>query len=377
MKKGNNLLIVALAFLAFGSIRCTYYTNPGEPPIIIPPPEPGYVGSATCGACHIDIYNSFQNTGHPYILTKVTEGSAPQYPSTTLDYLPASFTGGWNDVSYVIGGFAWKYNLIDENGFIYTGDDAQYNFATGSSAPFHSDVAAGTKPFTCGECHTTGWESVADGALPQDGLVGMGGSFFAAGVQCEACHGMGSVHAASRSPEDIVINTDASACGQCHSRNDDGTVSAADGFILNYSQYDEMLSTAHKDLSCVACHDPHASVKHGSVGGIATTCTECHPNMKNPSHNGADCVTCHMPYASRSATNANKYVGDVMTHIFKINTAADGQMFNEEGTIANGSDGVTLGYACYQCHKDDDNIGGNNSRRTLQQLSNRATNYHN
>lgn len=377
MKKGNNLLIVALAFLAFGSIRCTYYTNSGEPPIIIPPPEPAFVGSATCGACHSEIYDSFLNTGHPYILKKVTDGVAPEYPSSELNYLPASFTGGWNDVSYVIGGFAWKYNLIDENGFIYTGNDAQYNFATGSPAPFHSDVAAGTKAFTCGQCHTTGWESVADGALPQDGLVGMGGSFFEAGVQCEACHGKGSIHASSRSASDIVIDTDASVCGQCHSRNDGVTVSAAGGFVLNYSQYDEMSSAKHKDLSCVACHDPHASVKNGATGGIIINCTECHPNMRNPTHNGADCVTCHMPYASRSATNENKYVADIRTHIFKINTAADGQMFNEDGAVANGSDGVTLSFACYQCHKDDNNIGGSASKRTLQQLSSRARTYHN
>jgi hypothetical protein len=99
--------------------------------------------------------------------------------------------------------------------------------------------------------------------------------------------------------------------------------------------------------------------------------------MKNPTHNGADCITCHMPYATKSATSVNKYVGDVQTHIFKINTAADGQMFNEAGNVANGTDGVTLGYACYQCHKDEDNVGGSNSKRTLTQLSNRATNYHN
>ncbi len=377
MKKGNNILIVALAFLAFGSIRCTYYTNPEDPLFVIPPPEPGYVGSAACASCHVDIYNSFQNSGHPYILTKVTDGTAPEYPSTSLDFLPPSFSNGWNDVSYVIGGFAWKYHLIDNDGFVYTGDDAQYNFATSSAVPYHSDMAPGTKTFSCGQCHTTGWESVEDGALPQDGLVGMGGSFFAAGVQCEACHGMGSVHAGSRSAEDIVINTDAAACGQCHARNEDHSISAADGFILNYSQYDELLAAKHKNLSCVSCHNPHVSVQHGVSGGIATSCTECHPNMKNPTHNGADCVTCHMPNASRSATNANKYVGDVMTHIFKINPAADGQMFNEDGTVANGADGVTLGYACYQCHKDEDNIGGNNSKRTLQQLSNRATNYHN
>jgi hypothetical protein len=377
MKKGNYLLIVVVAFLAFGSVSCTYYTNPAEPEFIIPPPTPAYIGSEGCANCHQDIYNTFRNSGHPYILSEVKEGVPPTLPNTTLDYIPAHFASGWNDVSYVIGGFAWKYQFIDDEGYIYTGNDAQYNLKTSAAVPYHADVAPGTKEFSCGKCHTTGWESTQDGALPQDGLMGMGGSFFAAGVQCEACHGMGSIHAGSRSAEDIIIDTEALACGSCHSRNEDHSIAAADGFILNYTQYDELISSGHKNLSCVACHDPHASVKHGQTGGIVKSCTECHTNMKNPTHNGADCVTCHMPYATKSATSVNKYVGDVQTHIFKINTAENGQMFNEAGTVANGSDGVTLGYVCYQCHKDEDNVGGNNSHRTLRQLSSRARTYHN
>ncbi|MDZ7605044.1 MAG: cytochrome c3 family protein [Cyclobacteriaceae bacterium] len=377
MIKGNSILIIAVVFLVYGSMSCTYHTNPGDLPNVMPPPEAGYVGTTRCKGCHDGIYNTYKNSGHPYILSKVTGGAAPEYPSTTVDFLPPSFSKGWNDVSYVIGGFAWKYNLIDKQGFIYTGDDAQYNFATNSTVPYHSEMAPGTKTFSCGQCHTTGWESAEDGAVPQDGLVGMGGSFFAAGVQCEACHGMGGVHASTRSPADIVIDTDASACGQCHARNEGLSISASDGFILNYSQYDELLAAKHKDLSCVSCHNPHASVKHGIAEGIASSCTECHPNMKNPTHNGADCVTCHMPNASRSAsTSPNKYVADVKTHIFKINPAANGQMFNEDGKVANGAKGVTLSYACYQCHKDKDNIGGNNSKKLLQQLSKKATNYH-
>jgi hypothetical protein len=110
--------------------------------------------------------------------------------------------------------------------------------------------------------------------------------------------------------------------------------------------------------------------------GIRTNCTDCHEGINNPTHNGADCITCHMPNATKSAVASNKYVGDVMTHIFKINAAEDGEMFNEDGTIANGETGITLAYACYQCHRDNDNIGGNNSRKTLKQLSDRATDYH-
>jgi hypothetical protein len=373
MKKGNYLLLIVGAFLVFGSVSCTYYTNPNDPIFVPPPPEPGYIGSQGCAGCHEETYNSFITTGHPYILNQVENNEPPTYPNTTVDFLPPHFAA-WDDVSYVIGGFAWKYQFTDSEGFIYTGDDAQYNFTDEMAVPYRAEEAPGSIKFDCGKCHTTGWISADDGGVPE--FAGMDGEFFAAGVQCEACHGMGSIHASSQSAEDIIIDIEASACGSCHSRNDGAQISAADGFISNYSQYDEMLSTAHSEFSCITCHDPHASVKHGESAGISQSCTDCHADMNNPTHNGADCVTCHMPYASKSASSVNKYVADIQTHIFKINAAADGEMFNEDGTIANGSSGVTLGYACYQCHRDDDGVGGNNSSRTLEELSERATGYH-
>lgn len=377
MRKGNYLLIVAMAALAFGSVSCTYYSNPEEPGFELPePPEQGYVGANKCAECHEGMHNNFLTTGHAHALSKVESGVAPTFPHTSVDFVPPYFSSGWNDVSYVIGGFAWRYLLTDNNGYIYTGDDAQYNFEDNMAVPYRPADSPETIKFDCGKCHTTGWVSADDGGIPPAGLVGFDGGFFEPNVQCEACHGKGALHAFSPSSENIVINTDASACGSCHSRNDGAEISASDGFISNYSQYDELLSTKHKDLSCVACHDPHASVKHGETAGIIQNCTECHEDMKNPTHNGADCLTCHMPFASKSATSMNKYVADVKTHIFKINPIADGEMFNNDGTIANGSSGVTLGYVCYQCHKDAKGVGGSKTYKSLEELSELAAGYH-
>ena len=377
MKKGNCWLIIIVPLIIIGTIRCTYFTNPEpELPDFPVPPEPSFVGSEECDKCHQDIYNNFILSGHPYKLPKVENGEAPTYPFTTLDYLPPYFSNGWSDVSYVIGGFAWKYRFIDKDGYIYTGDDAQYNFQNSSVVPYHADEAPGTKKYTCGKCHTTGWKSVADGGAPQDGLPGMDGEFFAGGIQCEACHGMGSVHASSGKKSDIVVNRDAADCGKCHYRNEDHSIAASGGFIKHHEQYDEMIAAGHKELACVDCHNPHISVKHGQTGGIIKDCLECHEGIKNPTHNGADCNTCHLPYASKSAVATNKYVGDVMTHIFKINTDKDGKMFSEDGKTANGETGVTLGFVCYQCHRDSRGIGGENSTRSLGQLSEYAKDYH-
>jgi hypothetical protein len=379
MRKGNYLLIVvALAFLTFGSVSCTYYTNPQDPGFVIPepePPDPAFIGSESCAACHQETYDDFITTGHPYILSEVTDATAPLYPNTSIDFIPPFFTNGWTDVAYVIGGYAWKYQFIDSEGYIYTGDNAEYHFATQSAVPYEADMAPGTKQFTCGQCHTTGWVSVDDGGSPQDDLLGMGGAFHSPGVQCEACHGMGAIHRFTQASEDIVVDLRASTCGTCHARNNGTVISAADGFILNYSQYDEMLATGHKDMNCVDCHDPHLSSKYGGEG-IVQTCTDCHTDMKNPTHNGADCITCHMPRATKSAAASTIYDADVMTHIFKINSAEDGEMFNAEGTLANGTSGITLAFACYQCHKDRQGVGGENSTKSLSQLAARADGYH-
>ena len=176
MKKGNCWLIVMLPLLLFGAASCTYYTNSGPEDIIIPEPplpELAFIGSEECALCHQGHYDRFIESGHPYKLPKVVDGVAPIYPFTSLEYLPPHFSNGWSDVSYVIGGFAWKYRFIDKNGYIYTGDDAQYNFQNSSVVPYHADEDPGTKKYTCGKCHTTGWKSVADGGSPQDGLPGM------------------------------------------------------------------------------------------------------------------------------------------------------------------------------------------------------------
>lgn len=83
--------------------------------------------------------------------------------------------------------------------------------------------------------------------------------------------------------------------------------------------------------------------------------------------------------ASKSAinTDGNAHIGDVKTHIFKINTAADGDMFNADGNLANTDGaGVTLDYVCYRCHKDDAGVGGTASTKTMIALSNKATGFH-
>ncbi|MFN2123285.1 MAG: hypothetical protein ACK2UP_07275, partial [Candidatus Promineifilaceae bacterium] len=92
------------------------------------PPE--YVGSEACGQCHEDTYEVFMDSGHPHNLTKVENGEAPTYPFTQLENPPDGYT--WDDISYVIGGYYWRANFVDQDGLVVTGDQdatTQFNFA--------------------------------------------------------------------------------------------------------------------------------------------------------------------------------------------------------------------------------------------------------
>ena len=92
-----------------------------------------YAGMDSCKECHTKIYDTFVKSGHPYKLNKVVDGKPPTYPFTKVTELPEGVT--WDDVSYVIGGYNWKYRFVGKDGFIITGSSGdknylnQYNFA--------------------------------------------------------------------------------------------------------------------------------------------------------------------------------------------------------------------------------------------------------
>ncbi|MBU0743082.1 cytochrome c3 family protein [bacterium] len=380
------LLLMASGLLALTGCSDDDTTAPEDPPDL------AFEGSDACAQCHVEIHGNWQDSGHPYKLTKI-DGVAPtdKFPTfsafnsvdKTVIEPPAGYA--WADISYTIGGYGWKMRWMDENGYIITqNDDTQYNFEDGSRVAYHPNDPIGTIEYDCGRCHTTGWVLSDDDVAEnnQDGLPGLVGTFFAGGVHCEQCHGMGSRHAFDPEGFDMTVDTSAALCGQCHTRDAENHIAASGGFIQHHEQYDEWLHSPHNSVlgpDCNACHDPHSSVKFDSVAmgvGTSTSCEDCHTvQMK---HNGfPTCIDCHMPKASKSAIAAiPDYVGDIRTHIFAINTDAVGKMegmFDAAGTLVqedvDGMAMVTLDFACYGCHRDDDGVGGIFSPKPLQELS--------
>lgn len=341
-----------------------------------------YIGSDTCGQCHEDIYAKFTLSGHPYKLTKIENGQPPTYPYDDLTGgIPEPPEGySWDDISYVIGGFAWKARFIDQDGYIITGDaDAttEYNFANEAVGtdeqwvPYHPGEML---PYDCGGCHSTGYSP--DGH--QDNLEGIVGTWALPGVQCEECHGPGSRHAEDPYGVQMVVERSSNLCGDCHIRDNPALIDAADGFTRHHEQYEELYNSKHFALDCIACHDPHASTVYSDEEvnpnhGLRQACDTCHWQQvyqNNRRHLGVQCTDCHMPPMVVSAVgDLEIFTGDINSHLFSINPDPNAPQFSEDGSQT--MPYITLSYACMHCHN-----GEYAEERDLETLADMADGYH-
>lgn len=324
-----------------------------------------YVGSDVCFKCHPDQHNDFRVSGHPYKIQKVDTVKFWALP------LPKGYT--WDDISYVIGGATKKARYMDKKGYIITmtGPNRdkpgknQYNIENGTWSDYHPGEK--TK-YDCGPCHMTNFKKEG----MQDGLEGIVGTWTFAGIQCEECHGAGGDHAMMGDKSKIKVDRTSAACGKCHIRGAKEKIPAQKGFIQHHEQYNEMLAGPHKGLDCIICHNPHKKAQFS----LKADCANCHAKQAADYKGihmevGVTCADCHMPKATKSATSKGKLEGDVMTHIFKINTDSKAEMFFKEPKLdkegkqvmdkedkpvmnefAKGF--VTLDFACLNCHKNKD-----------------------
>ncbi len=360
----------------------------------------GYVTSSTCEDCHQTYYDQVFASSHPYKISKVVGDVAPTYPFSSVPSPPVGYD--WSEITYVIGGYGWKARFMDKDGYILTTGfngvpDAQYNIpradlGLGSGWTTYHSTDTAPKPYDCGTCHTTGWQTFADnGGVNQDGLIGISGTWEEPGVGCEQCHEPGVDHVVSQLAADITVDKTADQCGTCHTRDAAKRVLTSGGYVRHHEQHDELLAggPGMSALDCNDCHEPHIGTRYGhaAAGGIraAASCESCHTGQTNSHVVDVDCETCHLPRATKSARAVNTFVGDVRTHMFQIKAAAVGKDDPTEGMWVVDTDGkeiargfVTLDMVCYQCHDDPiSKEGGGLSEQTLAELSVRATGIHN
>ncbi len=338
---------------------------------------PTYVGSETCAECHQELSEKFNLSGHPYKLNPVVDGQEPEYPFTDLPGPPDGYT--WDDISYVIGGYNWKARFIDKEGYIITGDEGvatQYNF-------YNSDIGLGDEwvpyqageklPYDCGACHTTGYSPAGN----QDGLEGIIGTWAEPGIQCEECHGPGSLHAQHPASFEMKVDRDSAACGGCHYRDVVEEVDSSDGLIRHHEQYEELFQSKHAVIDCVQCHDPHIGViqlrEEEADKTTRVECQDCHFKESqnfNLDFHTKNCIECHMPRITMSAVgDAAKFTGDIRTHLMAIDPKQIGQ-FNEDGSLALSQ--IGLDFACRHCHVE----GGNASPKSDAELIEAASGIH-
>lgn len=372
-----------------------------------------YVGSDRCLLCHRD-KSSYLETGHNFKLTKVN-GKAPQYPFTSIDgsvdFLNVDNSlgnpSGWQDISYVIGGYKSSAMFIDQNGYIMAGDKAGTGLAPkGESVtenmiwPYHPGDTPDSHGFDyCGRCHTTGWQDTTtalhDDRNPnrQNDMPGMGGTFALTGIQCEACHGAGSKHIKSPSKQNITKDaaprmTDdyladdmgfglAIACSECHTVDDSlkrypDYVSPKNEIFGGDSQggrmtvkegrrdgrggrhaADTLLGTdpdtgeavgVKKHFRCSTCHNPHMSEHY----------------QNEPGHKGAmvrQCSDCHTMEFEEAVHGMAQCVDCHMpgsSHMFQIDLSApsdDPHHFSADGDY--NKPWLRAYDSCQGCHPSD------------------------
>ncbi len=370
-------LILALCLLAGGSLfvlTANYIHAQGDDG-----QQAQYVGGKVCAGCHQDVGSSHNTSRHALALQKTDKDKAPilgnfeQGEDVRTIQFPGedgtrAFTA--DDVAFAVGAgrYAQAYLMQVEDGYMVlpaiwnTVDQTWQPYALANNWP---DTAYDWNQ-SCAGCHVTAFQA-DQGTWKDDG------------VQCEACHGPGSLHIQSISSGDmnqirgaIVLSPDSQICGQCHSQ---GTEPGGRPFPLTYRPGETLLDD--NVFTLVAPDDPahwwstgHAKQKYmqfneWSVSGhpdalavmqqsefAADACLECHsqdyrwaaqvvdtsePVTVENAQFGVTCVSCHIVHAvdQPAATNND-------------NTEAT-QEAETGSSITDDSYGL-----CVSCHNDTD-----------------------
>jgi hypothetical protein len=380
----------ALALLAAGTAALLFYCLPrrhlphSDPVAPLPAVRPGaflnaapeatYVGLKSCVACHPQEHESYLATGHSRSLRDVDPASEPpgsEFRHATSGRIYEIYrrdrefrhresvqTPGGEalvladlPMRYAIGSgrFSRSY-LASRNGFLVESPATWYAARPGwDISPGYDRHNNGfERPIVseCINCHV-GRAETAGGSIQRF-------EFHAQAIDCERCHGPGSLHVArwqgerseqvrngSGGPDSTIGNplrlsrADSEAiCAQCHLHSA-ATVELRGrrlsefrpgqklgDFCVHYglqSPSHEMRVVGHVEqlrlsrcylasdaLTCTTCHDPHgAPPAERTADYFRGKCLSCHTEqgcglpvaVRTMESRGDNCITCHMPTA--------------------------------------------------------------------------------
>lgn len=317
-----------------------------------------YIGADECASCHRSLARAHDESRHALTLQNVTRNKGPILADFSQgeaarevlfpgDDAPRAFDE--RDIAFTVGTGRYVQRYLYEIGRReYRVLPAEWNVIAGEWRPLELgeswEDAAYDWDANCAFCHTTGL-NFERGVWRDDG------------VQCESCHGPGSIHqdlarGAGRNPSDAeLVDIRASAnpavdpqvCGQCHSlgSNPDGLP-----FPLGYIPGAELtdyfaLSTQDQGNHWwVSGHASHKNMQYNEwlVSGHATSLVDL------MEHADADdsCLTCHS--------------SDYEYNLRLAAAVADGtRQGNEPPTVTLAT--AQFGVTCSSCHNPHLTIG--------------------
>jgi len=375
------LVIILLCIAALGG--CDRSPENAQPAATIPssssPPSldpslvevaTGYVGSSTCGNCHQQAFQHWQQSHHAMAMAVPNEQSvvgdfgAPPLTlagqnitfhqaqgnyTITLDSDDGSLQGF--RVAYTFGVSPLQQYLTDlGNGRLQAlpvvwdnrGDGQRWYHLQPSSLGKPEDVLHWTGSgqnwnHMCADCHATQVQKRFD---PDTNAYDT--SFAETGVGCEACHGPGLAH--SQQPQQFPVVSLADPrqrmdlCASCHSRR----TQIAEGFQPG-KHYLDFYSPALLDDGLYFSDGQildevfvYGSFLQSKMHGAGVTCGDCHdPHTGQLQRSGNEvCTACHSPNGAGRFPGLQAKVYDSPEHHFHSGQASQG----------------AAGTACVDCH---------------------------
>lgn len=334
-----------------------------------------YVGMTTCAQCHLDKAQSFSHTGMGMSFDTVSKSKSsanlrtkhvlydsvndfyyyPHWKNEELFVTEFRLDGAdtiyqrIEKITYIIGsGQHTNSHLIQKGDYVvqapftwYAQDetlDFPPGFENGANSRFSRVIDQ-----ECMSCHN-GLPIMKPGSMKAF-------SYIPNGVDCERCHGPGSIHVANRlagiepttaidysivNPSKLPWERQIDVCQRCHLQGNNvlkegktfndfkpGMV-LSDVFEIFLPQYEgdnQLFNMAnHSDrfqhsqcfiqsnkkgatFTCITCHNPHVSVAKTSSRVFNDKCESCHKTpttrcteqLKIRTLKGDNCVDCHMP----------------------------------------------------------------------------------
>ncbi len=300
-----------------------------------------FVGDQACGECHKKVFNSHAKSGMAMAMEPIVDSLVltenPQLSMTVGPYKYEikrqgkqsfySVTDGKETISipiaYAFGqGHMGQTYVLEHGGQLYESLVSYYKETKGLD--FTLGAPRGVPPSlndaigrllsqneirSCFSCHSSNWTSGSQ--LQLDKLTH--------GVRCETCHGPGKEHlAAVKAGEPgykSVFNPGRMSgeeltqqfCAACHRGIDEFSLLQTMGMnnvrFQPYRIFQSKCYSDDRDISCVACHNPHEPLKEDQAYYDAK-CLQCHAVKGKPAPQGSqpscpvsdkNCSLCHMP----------------------------------------------------------------------------------